>query len=231
MMTTEARNGTEARQLVPRLLFGEPMTRSKSDIRPPILLPADAKAALAKNASAKAAWENLSYTHRKEHAEAITGAKKPETRERRITKMIEMLGTNRPSLSNTVSTRPTVTKMGVRSGQRIVLIDADSDAMAIWKKLPARCTVATRADRGCGDVVVLYAATAAQLARRLPTAIRACEADGVLWIAYLKQSSGRATTLTRDVGWEAADAARLKPVTMIAFDDQWAGVKYRLPTR
>jgi hypothetical protein len=129
-----------------------------------------------------------------------------------------------------VSVRPTVAKMGIKPGQQVVLLDADESAMATWKKLPAGCTVVTRADRGCGDVVVLYAATAAQLARRLPTAIKAVADDGVLWVAYLKQSSGRATTLTRDVGWEPADKARLKPITMIALDDHWAGVKYRLPT-
>ena len=205
------------------------MKPSVKDSRPPIVLPPDARAALAKVPSAKAAWDRLAYTHRKEHAEAITGAKKPETRARRIAKMVTMLTSERPSLSNTVSTRPTVAKMGIKAGQRLVVLDADDAAMRIWKKLPTGCTLATRADRGCGDVVVLYAATAAQLARRLPAAIKAVADDGVLWVAYLKQSSGRATTLTRDVGWAPVDAARLKSVTMIALDDHWAGVKYRLP--
>lgn len=206
------------------------MTKSTSDTRPPIVLPADARAALAKVAAARAAWDRLSYTHRKEHAEAITGARKPETRARRIARMVQMLTSERPSLSNTVSTRPTVAKMGITAGQRIVLLDADQEAMAIWKKLPSGCTLDTRADRGCGDVVVLYAATAVQLARRLGTAIKATAPGGVLWVAYLKQGSGRATTLTRDVGWEPTDAARLDRVTMIALDDHWTGVKYRLPT-
>ena len=205
------------------------MKSSSKDTRPSIVLPPDARAALAKVPAAKARWDKLAYTHRKEHAEAITGAKKPETRERRIAKMVDMLASDRPSLSNAVSTRPTVAKMGISPGQQIVLLDADPDAMATWKKLPAGCVLTTRADRGRGDVVVLYAATAAQLARRLPTAIRAVARGGVLWVAYLKQSSGRATTLTRDAGWEPVDKARLKAVTMIALDDHWAGVKYRLP--
>ena len=37
------------------------------------------------------AWEKLSYTHQKEHAQAVTGAKKSETRERRIAKAMVML--------------------------------------------------------------------------------------------------------------------------------------------
>jgi hypothetical protein len=205
-------------------------TSSSKDPRPPIVLPADARTALTKVPAAKASWDKLSYTHRKEHAEAITGAKKPETRARRIQRMVEMLTSDRPSLSNTISTKPTVTKMGIRAGQQIVVLDADTNAMATWKTMPAGCTLSTRADRGCGDVVVLYAATAAQLKKRLGTAIKACAPGGVLWVAYLKQSSGRATTLTRDVGWQPAEAAQLKAVNMIALDDHWAGVKYRPTT-
>jgi len=36
-------------------------------------------------------WKALSYTHQREHVEAIEGAKKPETRLRRIEKAIEAL--------------------------------------------------------------------------------------------------------------------------------------------
>lgn len=55
-------------------------------------VPADLAAALREHSRAAAAWERLSYTHRREHVETITGAKKPETRARRIAKCLEMLG-------------------------------------------------------------------------------------------------------------------------------------------
>jgi hypothetical protein len=53
---------------------------------PPALL-----AALARNARARAAWAALSYSHQREHAEAIRTAKKPETRARRVAAAIAML--------------------------------------------------------------------------------------------------------------------------------------------
>lgn len=56
-------------------------------------VPEDLAAKLQENAIAQAAWEKLSYTHRKEHVKAIEEAKKPETRTRRIEKAIEMLNT------------------------------------------------------------------------------------------------------------------------------------------
>jgi hypothetical protein len=53
--------------------------------------PAELAAAFAKNGLAKAQWERLSYTHKKEHAEAILQAKKPETRARRIQNILKKL--------------------------------------------------------------------------------------------------------------------------------------------
>ncbi len=57
------------------------------DIEPPPEL----KAALKKNAAAKAMWERLSYTHKREFAEVILQAKKPETRARRVEKTLAEL--------------------------------------------------------------------------------------------------------------------------------------------
>jgi hypothetical protein len=54
-------------------------------------VPPDLAKALKANKAAKAAWDALSFTHQREHAEAIVGAKKPETRERRVQKTLEML--------------------------------------------------------------------------------------------------------------------------------------------
>jgi len=55
--------------------------------------PADFARALKANKAALAAWERLSYTHRKEYAKAIEEAKKPETRARRLEKAITTLAT------------------------------------------------------------------------------------------------------------------------------------------
>jgi uncharacterized protein YdeI (YjbR/CyaY-like superfamily) len=51
----------------------------------------DLNDALSQNASANARWEKLSFTHKRELAEAILEAKKPDTRMRRLQKTLEML--------------------------------------------------------------------------------------------------------------------------------------------
>ena len=52
-------------------------------------LPPDLDAAL--TPAAREGWERLSYSHRREHAEAIEGAKRPETRARRVAKAVATL--------------------------------------------------------------------------------------------------------------------------------------------
>jgi uncharacterized protein DUF1905/bacteriocin resistance YdeI/OmpD-like protein len=44
---------------------------------------------------ARGFWEQLSFTHQKEYVREIEGAKKPETRERRIAEMMDALRKNR----------------------------------------------------------------------------------------------------------------------------------------
>lgn len=53
--------------------------------------PAALKKAMAKNKSAQARWEKLSFTHKKEMALAIAGAKQEETRLRRLAKVMQVL--------------------------------------------------------------------------------------------------------------------------------------------
>jgi hypothetical protein len=53
--------------------------------------PAELKKAWAKNKAAKANWEKLPFTHKKEIAVWISEAKKEETRERRLARALQVL--------------------------------------------------------------------------------------------------------------------------------------------
>jgi hypothetical protein len=69
----------------------------ESDDEPPTVdVPEDLQAALAGDTEAAAAFERLSYTHRREYVEWITEAKREETRARRIAKTVERLREGKP---------------------------------------------------------------------------------------------------------------------------------------
>jgi hypothetical protein len=54
-------------------------------------LPGALAAALADDDAARAAFDALAFTYRREYAEWVGSAKRPETRERRVTRAVEML--------------------------------------------------------------------------------------------------------------------------------------------
>lgn len=58
--------------------------------------PADLVRALKAAPPAWDRWRELSYTHQREHAEAVEEAKKPETRARRVAKAVEMVRAMKP---------------------------------------------------------------------------------------------------------------------------------------
>ena len=62
------------------------------DTEPRVVVePADFARALDADPVARAAYDRLAYSHKREHVRAIESAKKPETRTRRIEKAIAML--------------------------------------------------------------------------------------------------------------------------------------------
>jgi hypothetical protein len=56
-----------------------------------VSVPDDLAAALARDASAQAAFDKLSFTHRREYVEWVNGAKREETRSRRIAQTLDRL--------------------------------------------------------------------------------------------------------------------------------------------
>src|SRR6267154_1889525 len=63
----------------------------KSKVKKPLVIPDHLTALLKRNAKARAAFENFSYSHKKEYVEWITEAKQEETRERRLVTALEWM--------------------------------------------------------------------------------------------------------------------------------------------
>ncbi|HEX8148168.1 MAG TPA: YdeI/OmpD-associated family protein [Pyrinomonadaceae bacterium] len=77
-------SGVSGGETVPVVLERDTETRT-------VAPPADFARALEGSKEARAVWDKLSYTHRREHVEHIEEAKKPETRRRRIEKSVALL--------------------------------------------------------------------------------------------------------------------------------------------
>jgi hypothetical protein len=56
-----------------------------------VTVPSELAKALAKDKVARAAWDKLSYSHQRQHAEPIANEKAEDTKARRVTKTMQML--------------------------------------------------------------------------------------------------------------------------------------------
>ena len=86
VVNREARDGAKVKA-------GETVTVvMERDTEPRVITPpADLARALKADKKARAAWDKLSYSNQREHARAVEGAKRPETRLRRIEKTLAEL--------------------------------------------------------------------------------------------------------------------------------------------
>ena len=87
-----------------------------------VKLPPPLALALKKDGLARAAWDALSYTHKREHADAIASAKKPVTRYARLERTLRMLRHGRP---------PTANPAGTAADARDVMVEGESGLLAI----------------------------------------------------------------------------------------------------
>jgi hypothetical protein len=78
------------------------------------------------------------------------------------------------------------------------------------------------------DWGLVFAKTDKELLEHGPRVINAVKADGILWVAYPKKTSGEQTTLTRNYGWELLKEAGGEMVGTAAIDDVWTSVRWKL---
>jgi len=117
---------------------------------------------------------------------------------------------------------PLAKKLGITEGARLAVLHAP-DGFEI-ESLPDEVELHTTA-RGVHDVIVSFHTDRAELARRLPTLLRALDVDGGLWISWPKKASGVTTDITEDVVREVALPTGLVDVKVCAVDDTWSGLR------
>ena len=115
-------------------------------------------------------------------------------------------------------------KLGIKPGQRIVLLRAPAGFEGQTLMLPDGVRVARRAG-GMADVIVSFHTRRAELARRLPALRAMMEPAAGLWIAWPKQAAGMDADMTEDVVREIALPTGLVDNKVCAIDATWSGLR------
>lgn len=120
---------------------------------------------------------------------------------------------------------PLVQKLGFKPGMRAVILDAPEDFAATLGELPHDVAVARRLGGAGKDMVIVFATERAALARRLGALRRAIAPAGMIWVAWPKKASGKATDITEDVVRDVVLPTGLVDVKVCAIDATWSGLK------
>jgi hypothetical protein len=131
---------------------------------------------------------------------------------------------SRPSAGHRdYSATPLVRKLGIREGSRVLIVGAPSGFSL--EPVPTGASFA-RSARGTLDVVLLFTRTLADLRRRFPTAVRALDPAGRLWVAWPKKTADVATDLTFEIVQRMGLDAGLVDNKSASVDDVYQGLQF-----
>src|SRR4051794_11715313 len=127
---------------------------------------------------------------------------------------------------------PLPKKLGIKERSRVALVNAPKDFQSELGELPDNVEFIKRPTKSL-DIILFFVANERALVRDFARLAAKLIANGMIWIAWPKKSSGVTTDLSeqrvRDIGLKCG----LVDVKVCAIDDTWSGLKfvYRLKDR
>jgi hypothetical protein len=127
---------------------------------------------------------------------------------------------------------PLPKKLCIGEGARVALVGAPPDFERVLGAMPDGAELVAPSRKGL-DVVLLFARSREELARRFETCAARLRPDGSLWVAWPKKASGVATDLGEEYVRRHGLDAGLVDVKVCAVDETWSGLRfvYRLKDR
>jgi hypothetical protein len=119
-------------------------------------------------------------------------------------------------------------KLNYKGQDRIAVINAGESFMKTLSGSLPEVRIDTGIDpRYPYSFIVLFVEKVADIEHHAPMAVHNLMADGILWFFYPKRTSGIATDIDRDHGWDALTGAGLRGVRLVSFDNDWSGFRFR----
>jgi hypothetical protein len=128
-----------------------------------------------------------------------------------------------PSEHTDYSSTPLPRKLGIRDGSRVLVVGAPSGFSL--GPVPSGTSFA-RSARGPLDVVLLFTRTLADLRCRFPSAVRALDEAGRLWVAWPKKAAEVDTDLSFEVVQRTGLDAGLVDNKSASIDQVYQGVQF-----
>ncbi len=123
---------------------------------------------------------------------------------------------------------PLITKLGIKTGQRAVFLNAPADFDELLGKLPEGLQLLGSVIAPI-DFAISFLRSRSGLDRTFAAVKKALSPAGILWVSWPKKSSGVATDLSEQLVREAGIRAGLVDIKVCAVDETWSGLKFVIP--
>jgi hypothetical protein len=127
-------------------------------------------------------------------------------------------------MSGVASTTPLAKKLGVKEGNRILLVHAPPK----WTidDLPAKVSVSRRRSPVRADVVIAFFTQMTALTHELVELPPQMTVGGSLWLAWPRRAGGHVSDITDNHVRSAVLPLGLVDVKVAALDDDWSSLKF-----
>ena len=128
------------------------------------------------------------------------------------------------------SQTPLVRKLGIKTGQRLAVLNAPDDYPETLGQLPDAVEMVTDVDREV-DFIQFFSSSRKLLEAEFPQLKWGLAQNGMLWVSWPKRSSKVETDLSENVVREIGLGNGLVDVKICAVDETWSGLKFVLRLR
>ena len=119
---------------------------------------------------------------------------------------------------------PLAKKLGIKPGSRVALLGAPAEFRDLLAPVPDGVEFTTRVTSTC-DIVHVFTASKASLAKTLVACRKALAPDAAIWVSWPKKASKVSTDITEDTIRAVALPLGLVDIKVCAVDETWSGLK------
>lgn len=131
------------------------------------------------------------------------------------------------------SGKPLSEKIGIQSGDTILVVQSPHAYRAFFGSLPERVHVVKDAGKDLVRIAHVFVVKQSVLTKQIAVLKKRIHKNGMIWVSWPKKSSGMTTDVDENRVRDIALAGGLVDVKVCAIDDTWSGLKlvYRVKDR
>lgn len=117
-------------------------------------------------------------------------------------------------------------KMGIRTGQHVLIINAPARYQEKTNALPVGIELAP-CPQGGYDGAHLFVQNAIELEELIGKTLASIPYDGLFWLSFPKKNANPQTDLSREIVWDRLEKFGLQPVAQVSIDENWTAIQFR----